>query len=188
MKKLLLLCLVLTLSAAVYAQKYKPVIKNNSTLNYKAVSRATGQPAVITLTLVNIAAPVKIKWAIPYVGTGFFEMSAASMQSAVKTIAKEPDPDEVTKIDDDKTLIVISKDSFNSLVNTKTFKLNNYTFNVQPDTSNYKINDKPADVFYAVSTRGSREIWILNNPDFPLICCAKRVTPYIDFSLVTLTE
>ncbi len=157
-------------------------------MNYNVKARATGQPASIELTIVSLAPPVKIKWNIPFVGSGFFEMSAKSMQSATKTLAEEPAADEVTTMKDDQTLLVLSKDTYNSMVSNKTFQLNGYTFNVQTDTAAFKINKKDADVYYAVSTKGNRKIWVLNNPDFPLICRANRVTDLIDFELVGIIE
>ena len=155
-------------------------------MSYDAMSSATGSHATVTLIITSLGDPIKIKWGIAFVGGGSFEMSAKAMQSATKLIAEEPESDEVTKIDDDKTLVVLSKETFSSLINNKTFKLNGYTFNVTADTVPFKINDKDADVFHAVSTRGHRELWILNNPNFPLICKAQSVTGGIDFSLTAI--
>lgn len=165
-----------------------PQIKKGTVMNYNVKARATGQPAGIALTIISLTPTVKIKWDIPFVGNGFFEMSAKSMQSATKTLAEEPAPDEVTTMKDNETLLVLSKDTYNSLVTNKTFQLNGYTFNVQPDTAAFKINNKEADVFYAVSTKGNRRIWVLNDPDFPLICRARKVTNLIDFELAGITE
>jgi hypothetical protein len=125
---------------------------------------------------------------VQFVGKGFFEMSAKSMQSATKTLAEEPMPDETTTMKDDEALLVLSKDTYNSMVNNKSFQLNGYTFNVQADTAAFKINKLDADVFYAVSTKGNRKIWVLNNPDFPLICKSYKVTDYIDFEITAIKE
>ena len=157
-------------------------------MTYSVIARATGQTANITLTILSLGDPYQIKWDIPFVGTGKFEMSAASVQSATKTLAEEPAADEITRMKDDQTLLILSKDTYKSAVTTKTFNLNGYTFKVQPDTAAFKINKKDADVFYAVSSKGNRRIWVLNDPDFPLICRSKRVTDYIDFELISLTE
>jgi hypothetical protein len=187
MKIQCLLGLFLLIAGPAMSQKYLPKIKSGTVLTYGVESSATGQKANATLTIVSLNNSVRIKWDIPFVGTGFFEMTAKSIQSANKTIAEEPDPDVVTRIDDDKTLVLLSKDEFTSLRNNKSFILNKYTFHVQADTSNYKINDKLADVYYAVSTHGNRQIWILNNPNFPLICRASKLTP-IDFWLTAIVE
>jgi len=157
-------------------------------MTYSVVAYATGQTANINLTLISLKVPVIIKWDIPFVGTGTFQMSAKSVQSATKTLAEEPQPDEVTYMKDDQTLLILSKDTYNTAITTKTFRLNGYTFNIETDTATFKINKKDADVFYAVSTKGNREIWVLNDPAFPLICRSKRVTKYIDFEIASLTE
>jgi len=157
-------------------------------MTYGVIARATGQTANITLTILSLSDPYKIRWDIPFVGTGSFEMSATSVQSAAKTLAEEPAADEVTRMKDDQTLLILSKNTYKSAVTTKTFQLNGYTFNVKSDTATFKINKKDADVFYAVSTKGNRQIWVLNNPDFPLICKSRKVTSYIDFEIVSLTE
>jgi hypothetical protein len=188
MKKLSLSILLLFASFCAFAQKYLPRIKEGSVLTYTAESRNSGQSAQVTLTIASLAYPVKIKWDIPGVGTGLFAMGAKSMQSATKTIAQEPDPDIVTTLDTDKTLIVISKDAYKSMIDQKTFVLNGYTFHAQADTSTFSINDQVAKVTYATTLKGHHEIWILNNPDFPLICKAHRVTPYIDFWLSAIKE
>ena len=170
------------------AQKYVPHIKEGTVMNYNVHSRSTGQPAGITLTIISLTPPVKIKWEIPFVGSGFFEMNAKSIQSATKTLADEPAPDETTTMKDDEALLILSKDTYNSMVTNKSFQLNGYTFNVQTDTAAFKINKQDADVFYAVSTKGNRKIWVLNNPDFPLICKSVKVTDYIDFEVTAIKE
>lgn len=188
MKKICAFALFIFTCYNAWAQKYVPVIKEGTVLNYNVKSRATGQPAGISLTIISLTPPVRIKWEIPFVGKGFFEMSAKSIQSATKTLAEEPEPDETTTMRDDETLLILSKDTYNSMVSNKSFQLNGYTFNVQADTGSFKINKRDADVFYAVSTKGNRKIWVLNNPDFPLICKSVKVTDYIDFELTAIKE
>ena len=187
-KKIYSIILLALICYTASAQKYVPHIKEGTVMNYNAHSRATGQPAGITLTIISLTPPVKIKWEIPFVGTGFFEMSAKSIQSATKTLAEEPVPDETTTMKDNEALLILSKDTYNSMVTNKSFQLNGYTFNVQTDTAAFKINKQDADVFYAVSTKGNRKIWVLNNPDFPLICKSVKVTDYIDFEVTAIKE
>jgi len=167
------------------AQKYVPVIKEGTVLNYDVMSSASGQHATITLKYLTFTPPIKMSWNIPFVGAGTFEMSAKSLESGTKLFASEPDVDDVTKLDDNQTVLVLSKATFNDLVNTKSFKVNGYTFNVQPDTAAFKINQKDADVFHAVSTKGHRELWILNNPAWPLVCKSLNVSG-IDYSIVSV--
>jgi c-di-AMP phosphodiesterase-like protein len=188
MKKLSVFLILFFTAFYAFAQKYVPQIKAGTILTYKAESRNTGSSAAVTLTVINLGDPVKIKWEIPFVGKGFYTMHAKSIQNASQTIAKEPDPDIITELDTNQTLILLSKDAYKSMTDNKTFVLNGYTFNVQPDTSTFTINNKVARVTFATTQRGHREIWILDNPDFPIICKAHKVTPYIDFWLTEIKE
>ncbi len=185
MKKLYFLFLLVIPFFTASAQKYVPLIKEGTVLNYDVISSATGQKATITLKYVSVTPPVKMSWSIPFVGAGTFEMGAKSLESGTKLFASEPDVDDVTKLDDNQTVLVLSKTTFTDLVNTKTFKVNGYTFNIQADTAAFKINQKDADVFHAVSTKGHRELWVLNNPAWPLVCKSLNVSN-IDYSIVSV--
>jgi hypothetical protein len=127
-----------------------------------------------------------MKWTVPGMGEGVFEISAKAIQSGKKMAIKEPGMDDVTKLKDDETLAFLSKDTFTSMVNNKTFELNGQTFNVTADTAPYTINGQEADVFYAVTPNGKTKMWILNNPDFPLICKLQGGPHGIDLSLDSL--
>lgn len=188
MKKIYAAFLFIFVSAIAFAQKEIPEIKTGTKLTYMVASRASGQTANINLTIVSLKDTVKIKWDIPFVGGGSFAIPPKAMQSGTKLIVTEPQVDEVTRMNDDETLVFLSKDTYVSLVNTKTFVLNGFTFNVKPDTGVFKIKDTPVDVFYAVSIKGNREIWILNNPVLPIICRSRRATKAIDFELQSLTN
>lgn len=188
MKTIYAFALMLCLTATAFAQKYVPQIKNGTVLNYSAHSRAFGQDIPLTLTLTSIAAPVQMKYSVPQLGNGTFEMSAKAMESGKKMAIKEPQIDGITKLKDDETLAVLSKNTFNNLTTNKTFELNGQKFTVTADTAAYKINDKEADVFYAVTANGKTKLWVLNNPDFPLICKLQGGPQGIDLSLNSIKE
>ena len=188
MKSIYFTALSLCFTAAAFAQKYVPQIKNGTVINYSAHSRAFGQDIPLTLTLTSITAPVQMKYSIPQLGTGTFEMSEKAIASGKKIALREPQMDGVTKLKDDETLAVLSKNTFNDLTTNKTFELNGQTFKVTEDTSAYKINDKEADVFYATTANGKTKMWILNNPDFPLICKLEGGPQGIDLALSSIQE
>jgi hypothetical protein len=188
MKIIYATALLFCLTATAFAQKYVPQIKNGTVLNYSAHSRAFGQDIPLTLTLASITAPVQMKYSVPQLGNGVFEMSAKAMESGKKMAIKEPSTNSVTKLKDDETLAVLSKNTFTNLTTNKTFELNGQTFTVTADTTVYKINDKEADVFYAVTANGKTKLWILNNPDFPLVCKLQGGPQGIDLSLNSIQE
>lgn len=188
MKKIYVIALTLCLNATAFAQKYVPQIKKGTVLNYDAFSQAMGQKIPITLTISNLSSPLDIQYDIPQLGSGTFEISEKAMQSADKMLLKEAQTDGITKLKDDQTLAVLSKNTFNNLVTNKTFELNGQTFTVTADPNPYQINDKEADIFYAVSANGKTKLWVLNNPDFPLICKLEGDPQGIDLTLTSIKE
>ncbi|RYE36780.1 MAG: hypothetical protein EOP42_02095 [Sphingobacteriaceae bacterium] len=186
--KMMYVLLALLLNGSVFAQKYVPQIKAGTVLNYTAYHRAFGQDVPLTLTVLGIAAPVQLKFFVPQLGSGVFEMSAKAIESGKKMAIKEPAMDGVTKLKDDETLAILSKNTFKNLTANKTFELNGQTFTVSADTTPFKINDKEADVFYAATANGKTKLWILNNPDFPLICKLTGGPQGIDLNLLSIKE
>src|SRR5471030_1280877 len=91
------------------------------------------------------------------------------MQTGTKLVFRQPDPDGATKLKDNETIIVLSQTVFNGLVKDKAFELSGMKFAAVTDTTSYILNNKPADVLHATTANGKNEIWVLNNPDFPLI-------------------
>lgn len=188
MKKILVFAFFATLYTCAFAQKYVPVIKEGTVITYDAYSVALGQHIPLTITIKSLGDPVKFQWDIEGYGTGNFEIPAKAIENATKLVIKQPDPDGVTKMKDNETLLVLSKAIFNSMVKDKAFELNSQKFTVASDTTTYKINNKPADVYHAIGDNGKSEVWILNNPDFPLIYRGKSVTRGVDFTLTGIKE
>jgi hypothetical protein len=188
MKPIIVLAFVASVYSSAFAQKYVPVIKEGTVLNYDGFSKALGQHIPLILTIKSLGDPFSLQWYVDNYGTGIFEIPAAAIDSGTRLVIRQPDPDGVTKMKNDETLIVISKSTFGSLVKDNAFKLNGQKFTVTADTATYKINDKAADIFHATSENGKSELWILNNPDFPLVYKAKNVTRGVDFTLTGIKE
>lgn len=183
MKKLFLITIMFLSAYTAFAQKMVPQIKNGTVLNYTAYARAFGQslPAVLTITDLNV--PLRIKWMITGLGTGTFEISAKAIQSGNKMALREPGFDEVTKLKDNETLAFLSKDTFTSLRDNKAFELNGLKFKVEEGVPAFQLDGKELDTFYAVSEKGKTKLWVLNNPDFPLICKIEGTPQGIDLTL-----
>jgi hypothetical protein len=183
MKKVLPVIVFILSAYTAVAQKMVPQIKNGTILNYTAYARAFGQALPAVLTITDLNAPLRIKWIINGLGTGTFEISAKAMQSGNKMSLREPGFDEVTKLKDNETLAFLSKDTFNNLKDKKSFELNGLTFKVEEGATSYQLDGKDLDTFYAVSEKGKTKIWVLNNPEFPLICKIEGTPQGIDLSL-----
>jgi len=189
MKKTLFTLIIFALCFTVSAQKYVPIIKAGTVLTYDAYSKGLGQHITLTLTVQNLAGDtIKLQWHVDDYGTGVFALQAKALENGTKLVIKQPDPDGVTSLKDDETLAVISKATFNNLVNDKTFQLNGQKYTVSADTTSVKLNDKVSDVFHAATDNGKNEIWVLNIPYFPLVYHAKSVTRGVDITLTGVKE
>lgn len=188
MKKISLLVLALIWGNVILAQKFVPKIGVGSALNYNVIAVNSGQQIPLTLNIISMNDPMKIKWNLPGLGTGSFLIPVKALESGTKMRLEEPSADQDTKFKDDETLMFISKSALADLVKNQTFSINKVKFTVTPSTAPYQINSKDADVFHAVSANGKAEIWILNNPDFPMICKLTGNPGGIDFDLKTIKE
>jgi len=183
MKNLFILTACILLSLSAWAQKYVPQIKNGTVLNYTANVRAMGQTLPVTMTITELNAPMHIKWVISGLGTGTYEISAKAIQSGTKMALREPGYEPLTKLKDNETIGFLSKDTFSNLASSKAFELNGLKFAVTEGAPAYLLDGKETDTFYAVSANGKTKIWVLNNPDFPLICKIEGAQQGIDLTL-----
>jgi hypothetical protein len=73
------------------------------------------------------------------------------------------------------------------MVKNLSFEFDDLKFTVTKDnTGAVKMGDKTLDVYHAVATNGKGEMWILNNPDFPLVCKTKDNAHGADMLLVSI--
>lgn len=188
MKKLCLIIFALVLSNVLLAQKYVPQIGIGSTLNYNVELTNADQHVTLALKAISFNDPMKFSWDVPGLGSGSFLIPTKALESATKMVIKVPEPGQATLYKDDETIMFISKSIFSDLLKNQTFTLNKTTFNVKPLTEPYLINAKEADVLHVVSENNKVELWILNNPNFPLICKMTGNPAGFDFNLRAFKE
>jgi hypothetical protein len=189
MKKIILATLFLLLATATFAQKYIPVIKIGTVMNYTAHLRNSGQNIPISLTIKSTGDPMNVQWYVDGLGTGVFSISAKAQESGTKVAIRTPQDDDITKLKDDETFVTVSKAIYTSMAANQPFELNGIKFNVVAnDTTVYKINNKIAPVLHATSANGKGQLWVLNNPDFPLICGEMMIAKGIDLTLMSVKE
>lgn len=184
MKRLTMMILTLVLGTTVYAQKYVPQIKGNSIINYTLSQN--GQDAPMVLTFTGFGNPTKIDWNIDGYGSGSYEMSAKALQSGKGLRPNAPDQDVLTKLPDYQTVACISKDAYTDMINKQEFSFDDLKYSVKADDAVIKANDQQLDVIHVVATNGKGEMWILKNPDFPLICKTKDNAHGMDVSLISI--
>ncbi len=188
MKKLIVLCVGLLISHVIMAQKYLPQIGIGTVFNYNVVASSSGQQIPLALTIVSLNDPMKLKWSLPGIGAGSFLIPRKALDSGTKMRLEEPAPDVDTKFKDDETIMFISKAQLDDIIKKQEFSISHMKFKVVPSATTYQINGKDVDTFHAVTANSSVEIWILNNPDFPLITKLTGNPGGIDFDLKNIKE
>ncbi|RKR81936.1 hypothetical protein BDD43_2098 [Mucilaginibacter gracilis] len=157
-------------------------------LNFNIEAVNMGQQVPLTLTSVSLNDPMKFKWVVAGLGNGSFLIPVKALESGTKMTIKVPESDRATIYKDDETILFISKAALADLVKDQSFTMNKTKFTVKPLDTPYLINNKEADVIYATTDNGKVEVWILNNPNFPLLCKMKGNPAGIDFNLTGFKE
>lgn len=176
------------MSSAMFAQKYVPQIGIGTTLNYNAEATNMGYKSPLTLKVISLNDPMKFSWNIPALGTGSFLIPAKSLDSASKMIVRIPQSDQPLIYKDDESIMFISKNLLSKLIKDQAFTLNKTKFSVKPLETPYLINTKEADVIYVTSDNGKVKLWILNNPNFPLLVKMTGNPAGVDFDLASIKE
>ena len=168
MKKIFLSLFCLGLSITLFAQKTLPEIKAGTTL--KCSAYVQGQEFPLGLTLKSITGAITMIWTVDGYGDGTFVMSEKAAESANKMyVSTQPTLGE-TKLADDETFGMISKAAYKALMDTKTFTYSGMKFKVKtPAAAPMKVGGKEIDATHIVSEDGKLELWVLNNPNLPLL-------------------
>lgn len=182
MKKMSVLAISIMTGMSVFAQKYVPQINAGTQMGYTI--SMNGEKIAFLLNVNSIVDSVKMTWEVAKYGTGTYVMAAKSLENGKKMCLQAPQPDEVTKLADSETMAFISKTAFKSMAKNQTMEFDDLKYVLaQTETSPIKIGNRELDVLHAISTDGKNEMWILNNPDFPLICKTKNGTLGADLTL-----
>ncbi|MCZ4245543.1 hypothetical protein [Pedobacter punctiformis] len=182
MKKMMTICFCLIICIGANAQKSVPEIKPGSIMN--AMALVNGQEFPLVLTVNSLTAPLSIGWSVDGYGEGAFEMSAKAVDNATKLLNVTQPALGVTKLADDETFCILSKEAYKSLVDQKTFTYNGIKLKIKSpdDATQFKINGKDTDVSHVVSEDDKLHLWILNNAALPLIVQSTGLTTDITIS------
>lgn len=155
------------LTVVVFAQKLSPTIKEGTVISSSAFVQ--GQEFPLMLKVKSAGAPFVLEWAVDGYGEGTFEMSANAVAKGNRLFTPTQPSLGPTKLADDETFGMISKEAYQTLIDKKELTLSGITFKIKPVATPMKFGDKELDVTHLVGAEGKLEIWILNNEKFPLI-------------------
>lgn len=163
------------------AQQPAITIKPGTKLDYRFF--LYGQTVAIGMTVKSVTDSVLLDWNLRGMAFGSYLVSKEGFENGSKLNFIQPAPSTVLRLANDETFAVISKTAFRTLKKDKKFVYNQTTYVLQDDKSQpaFKAGDREIDVIHVVGVEEHEELWILNDPDFPLICQVKNNPVGIDF-------
>jgi hypothetical protein len=183
MKKtnILLALAVLTASAAAQQNIH---IKQNTRFQYSISVEGRSFPMYFQLDSLN-AANMVLSWGFDDGRSGRFIAGRASIDSAVKGYYNPPEAYETVAIPATQCLLFFPKLLFASLLKNKTVLFDDAALTLKPYTAGnvFKVMGKIIDALYLESGTGTR-IWILNNPETPLVLKIENNPAGVDVELV----
>lgn len=171
----------------VSAQSYIPTIKNNTALNY--VCKLHGQTRTLTLTakmttdnLVLDLDTRGVKSSIVIAPEGLKNGNALSFNQG--------ETSDVIVLKPTETFFMISQSAYQELLKNNKFVYNNttYVLDENADKNPVTIDGKSVDALHVIAQIDETEMWIVKNPDFPLICKMTKNPLGINFTLVKIVD
>ncbi|MCP2029856.1 hypothetical protein L1276_005050 [Flavobacterium sp. HSC-32F16] len=86
-----------------------------------------------------------------------------------------------------ETFFMISQAAYEDLLNNNQFIYNNTTYVLdEKDAKKNQIEGKSLDTFHVKAQIDQTEMWIVKNPEFPLVCKMTKNPLGIDFTLIKI--
>jgi len=180
----LLFCVVYQLAEA---QRSVPELKNNTTLHYEC--KLHGQTRALKLT-----ANVSSDTLVFHLETRGVKSDIVIAQQALKNGTalsfNQGENTAVLHLKPTETFFMISRSAYQDLVQNNKFVYNNTTYDVinQKPNDEVFIEGKAIDVLHVKAQIDNTEIWIIKNPDFPIICKVDKNPLGIDFTLMKIEQ
>ena len=187
MKNSILTIVLCFLFQMVAAQSFIPTIKNNTALHY--VCKLHGQTRTLTLTtkinndnLVLDLDTRGVKSNIIIAQEGLKNGNALSFNQG--------ETSDVIVLKPTETFFMISQSAYQDLLKNNKFVCNNttYVLDKNADKNPVKIDGKTIDALHVLAQIDETEMWIVKNPDFPLICKMTKNPLGINFTLVKIVD
>jgi len=182
-RRLVCLFILGLLSFLASAQQPSPPIKAGTKIDYKFF--LYGQTVPVTLTIKSMMDDVVLDWYIRG-GVGSYLIPAAAFENGTRLNFIQPAQNTVIKLGAEETFALISKSAFSTLKKDKKLVYNNTTYILRENEPLFQAGGLQLDVLHVVGQEESGDLWILNNPDFPLICQVSNNPLGINFSMIAI--
>lgn len=166
MKKLFLA--LLSCFAFVITRAQAPVIGQGTVLEYSIMPDGAFLTATLQIEKMN-ADTILMGWQLN-ARSGRRGMLKKSFETAKRGYWEPPMDGEDFMVPDDQSLLSISRTCFNDLVQKGKMEFDGLIFTKSSDAVKYDLNGGiKVDALGATSENGYTRIWVLNNPNLPLI-------------------
>ena len=169
------------------AQNFVPTIKNKTELHY--ICKLHGQTRTLTLTSKITADALIFNLDTRDVNSNIITKSEALKNgNALSYNQGEFAP--VLNLKPNETFFMISQSAYQDLVKNNRFIYNNttYVLDQNADQNSITIDGKGVDVMHVIARIDETEMWIVKNPEFPLICKITKNPLGINWTLVKIVE
>lgn len=187
MKNIILVILFCTVYKTGIAQNYIPTLKNNTELHY--VCKLHGQTRTLQLTAETADNALAFKLETRGVKSKIVMLpEAVKNGNALSFNQGEYAP--VLNLKPTETFFMISQSAYQDLVKNNSFVYNNttYVLDKNEDKNGVSIDGKWIDALHVTAQIDETEMWIVKNPEYPLICKVTKNPLGINFTLVKVTE
>lgn len=151
------------------AQNYIPTLKNNTELQY--VCKLHGQTR--SLTLIAQTANNGIAFELDTRGVkSTIVMLPEAVKNGTELSFNQGEYAPVLNLKPTETFFMISRSAYQDLIKKGSFVYNNttYVLNKNQDKDSFFIDGKLVDTLHVTAQIDETEMWIVKNPEFPLIC------------------
>lgn len=164
----------------IIAQPIVPPVSAGTQISYRYFLH--GQTASINVTVKSMVDTVWLDWNLRG-ASGSYLISNAGFQNGTKINFIQPANQVMLRLADDETFGIVSKAAFAALQKNRRFVYNNTTYALKDDNREkpFKLGDQTLDVLHVAGVEETGDLWILNNPAFPLICQFSNNPLGIDF-------
>ncbi|WET02602.1 hypothetical protein [Flavobacterium sp. YJ01] len=169
MKNIFLMILFCIVYQKGTAQNYIPTIKNNTELNY--VCKLHGQTRTLSLKAQTDGNGLTFK-----LETRGVKSSIVMLPEAVKNGTalsfNQGEYAPILNLKPTETFFMISRSAYQALVKNSSFVYNNttYVLDKNNDKNSISIDGKTVETLHVIAQIDETEMWIVKNPEFPLIC------------------
>nr|WP_294779991.1 hypothetical protein [uncultured Flavobacterium sp.] len=169
MKNILLMLFFCTVYQNGTAQNYIPTLKNNTELQY--VCKLHGQTR--SLSLIAETANDGLAFKLDTRGVkSTIVMLPEAVKNGTELSFNQGEYAPILNLKPTETFFMISRSAYQDLVKKGSFVYNNttYVLNKNKDKDGFSIDGKLVDTLHVTAQIDETEMWIIKNPEFPLIC------------------